>query len=44
VSSPKWFLIKVFNETILIQEDVVLPDFSLAKFFKGNIIQHKVAI
>jgi hypothetical protein len=44
VSFPRQFLIKVFNEAISIQEDVVLRDFFLAGFLKGNIIRHKVAL
>jgi hypothetical protein len=38
VSFPRWFLIKVFNEAISIQEDVIFPNFLLPRFLKGNII------
>jgi hypothetical protein len=33
---------KIFNEAISIQEDIILPNFSLPGFLKGNIIRHKV--
>jgi hypothetical protein len=44
VSFSRRLLIKIFNEAISIQEDVVLSDFFLPGFLKGNIIRYKVAL